>query len=350
MEFRVARGVTDDRIENTLELSRAPSFAFMEFLDPNDSQLFANTLSGRGWRNVTPSKHRSRKTLKFSAPADGELDAFKEIGPDWLYLSGHYGRSYYFSNAGETKLTVLPGGFFNEPFHTAEWESAWSHSDPRGVFVQGERLDDDGANVFCDYIAPQPLTHRTADFHSRDERPAVERVHEWCDVWQRPTDVLSVSSITVPASRGLFFSTTWPEVRVLLLVCCNALAWSKQLFHTAFPNAICLGWLGKNPANASPIIRQFLVNAFRGVTDPADVRLMDADHIAAAWTAVRYTQRMQGSQALGYMLPDGRVFGVAADPEKAVEVGHADEIIVHPHRRTHAFGVRSVGGSLELEP
>jgi len=338
-EYRVARSTPDDTTFNTLELKRIPSFATLEFLDPGDSQFFASNLAGRGWRNVTPEPHKSRKTFEQTAPQPGELEAFLDIGPDWMYLSGHYGRTYY--PAQNKTLTVLPAGFFNEPFHKAEWESAWTRRSDKGVFVQGESFDDSGATVFSDYVKAQQLIHKQSDFKSLDDRSASERTDEWRKVWQEPNVDTEVSNTDFSGSRGLLFGHVWDEVKVLILCCCNALVWSKKNFRDAFPNAVVLGWIGKNPVNAVPFIKQFLVNAFRDIKDPGDPLLMDPDHIATAWMDIQHKQGLYGAKTLGFMNPGGEVFGVELKGKTNRLLGTAEEITAHWVRKAQvfAFGV-----------
>jgi hypothetical protein len=348
-EYRIARSASTDKTFNTLDLKRRPSFATMEFLDPGDSQYFATTLRGKGWRDVTPEPHKSRKTLDHVAPQAGELEAFKDITPDWLYLSGHYGRSYY--AAPDKTLTVLPAGFFNEPFHKAEWESAWSAQSVAGVYLQAEPLDEAEGRQFHTYIATQDLVHQKESFHSLDQRAAADRVDEWKAVWLHPTDDLQVSAAPVRGSRGLFFTHVWDDVKVLLLVCCNALVWGKKGFRKAFPNALVLGWVGKNPANATPIIKQFLTNALRDVEDPSDPILMSHPHLIEAWTDVHYKQRLFQSEAMGYMKQDGEVFGMGGSSGSDVFIGNSDEIThpmwPRPKPLVFAFGVNNHAEQVE---
>ncbi len=347
-EYRVARSTPSDSTFNALDLKRRPSLAVMEFLDPGDSQYFANTLKGKEWRDVTPEPHKSRKTLEHVAPQPGELEAFLNIEPDWMYLSGHYGRSYY--HAPNKTLTVLPAGFFNEPFHLADWESAWTKKAPQGIYLQAESLEESGAGVFRNYIKAQQLVHQDHDFHSLDERPVAERVEEWAQVWREPIKDGQVSALPVSGNRGLLFTHTWEEVKVLLLVCCNALVWNKNCFHKSFPNALVLGWVGKNPANAVPIIKQFLVNAFRDVKDSADPIMMDHDHIAAAWTDVHYKQGLFGAGGLGYMKPSGEVFGVTNSPDKESFIGNAGQVTAHWARKDNVFAFGINNSATDTEP
>jgi hypothetical protein len=142
-------------------------------------------------------------------------------------------------------------------------------------------------------------------------------------------------------------------VKVVLLVCCNSLVWGKQGFHNAFPNALVLGWIGKNPANSTPFIRQFMTNVFRGVSDSGDPLLMNHDHIAQAWTDTHYKQHLFSSDMIGYLLPNGDVYGVDTKATAARKLGTADEIItvnMGAPNRNYVFGYYADKGQPVLEP
>lgn len=350
-EYRVARSASSDATFNTLELKRQFSFATLEFLDPSDSQHFASTLSGKAWRDVTPDPHKSRKTFQNRGALPGELDAFKDIGPDWFYLSGHYGRPLH--PAVGRDLT-LPAGFFNEPFHKREFESAWSKTDARTVFVQGESLSAADADAFKNYASRQTLVLRRGEFESVDKRDPTQRAPEWAELWGEPQSVVDVSGVPTPPDRGLLFSHVWSEAKLVLLVCCNALTFGKQLFRQAFPNALVLGWIGKNPVNATPFVRQFLINAFREAADASDPILMDHDHLAQAWMDIHYKQRMFDAIKLSYMKTDGTVFSPRAPSATATKegpFGGANDIIVgQPPHKTLVFGAMVGGDPNVSEP
>lgn len=351
-EYRVARSASSDATFNTLELKRQFNFATLEFLDPSDSQHFASTLSGKSWRDITPEPHKSRKTFQNRAALPGELDAFKGIGPDWFYLSGHYGRCLH---PAVGRDVTLPAGFFNEPFHQREFKSAWSKTEARTVFVQGESLSSADAAAFKDYASRQTLLRRGEEFESADPRDAAERAPEWAALWGEPQRVVEVSGVPTPPDRGLLFSHVWSEARLVLLVCCNALVFGKQLFRRAFPNALVLGWIGKNPVNSTPFIRQFLINAFREAADPSDPILMNHDHLAQAWMDMHYKQRMFEAIKLSYMKTDGTVFSPrapTATPTKEGPFGDSNDIIVgnSPPFKTLVFGARVGGDPLASEP
>ena len=350
-EYRVARSASSDATFNTLELKRQFNFATMEFLDPSDSQHFASTLSGKSWRDLTPEPHKSRKTFQNRGALPGELDAFKGIGPDWFYLSGHYGRGVH---PAVGRDVTFPAGFFNEPFHQREFESAWSKTDGRSVFVQAESLSAADAEALKDYVSRQTLVIRMRKgdkkFESDDERDPSERAPEWAALWREPQAVVEVSGVPTPPDRGLLFSHVWAETRLVLLVCCNAILWSKELFRRAFPNALVLGWIGKNPVNSTPFVRQFLINAFRDAAGASDPILMNHDHLAKAWMDIHYKQRLFESFKLAYMKTDGTVFSPRANsatPTKEGAVCGSSEIIVgRPPLKTLVFGI-NVGGDFD---
>jgi len=325
-EYRVARSASNDKTFNTLDLQRALSFAVLEFLDPTDSQFFSQKLRAKKWNEVTPERMRKRRTYAESpAPAD-ELAELAEISPDWLYISGHYGRTYAVGDETRT-LLALPAGLFNEPFHINEWESAWSKPSSKSAYLQMEQfVDDDARSVFEAYMARRTLFANNK-FRFNDTRPTAQLAAEWANAWEKPNEEIVVSGQTYPASRGFLLSQSWDEVKVVLLICCNTIVWGKSALRDAFPSAVFLGYLGKNPSNATPHVRAFLQNAFRNVNDPSDPILLDHEHLIKAWLDVHHKQQAFQSEQLACFLPDGRVLRTGR-PDAPEAIGHVEDILI----------------------
>lgn len=350
VEHRIARSTPDDSTINTLDTQVAPSFAVMELLDDRDSQYFRKFLTKRKWREITPEAHIKKKTYKESQPSEDEVEQFADIEPDWFYISGHYARTTW--NVPGAVLTPLPTGFFNEPFHVKEWESAWGKTSNKSFFLQCETLAGSDLTKFKDAMkrhwhrSPYGPTGTAADPTDRDKV-----IDEWSGVWTKPTEERTVDTTKAPAARGLFCGNSWPEAKVVLLVGCNTHTWVKTAFLDAFPAALILGYIDKNPANGTPHIVAFLKNLYKGITDYSDPKLSDHDHIATAWMDVFHKQRLTKSHRMVYMKPDGKVFGIvkSGGRYKTEEVGKDNETIIRrppPRqyeyvRKTEYFGWRT---------
>jgi hypothetical protein len=303
----------------------------MEFLDKSDSQYLAGYLKKRRWQEITPPAHEGG-TFYNNRPDDGDLKAFRETEPDWYYLSGHYARTFG-KGAEGSRTQPLPTGFFNEPFHVAEWESEWNESEPRSLFLQAETLRGVDTRAFEDYFQRRwlrsPYGPRAHKSTAADETDKDKVIQAWTDIWSKPAEDVLLGGAFRPGIRGLLFEQKWTSVKVLMLVGCNTLTWPKTLFREAFPNALVLGYVNKNPANGTPHIRAFLKNAFSGIGDPRDPRLMNHEHLANAWMDVYRRQRLTKSARMAYMTTAGKVF--AWDRKRnIVEMGSAEQITFRP--------------------
>ena len=345
MEYRVARSAVSDKSVNVLEIRRPFSFAVLELLDDRDSKSFIKKLKAKKWKNITPSE--IKKTYYWKRPAAGELDGFKGISPDWLYLSGHYGRIYANGDGGRV-LTVLPGGFFNEPFHRSEWKSAWTKTDDRSFFLQGESMTPEAAKLYETYLKTRSIAP-TSKFHYDDLRPLSEAAVEWRDAWRSPSAAIDIAGKTAPSQRGFLLGHIWPDVKVVLTICCNLLSWKKNAVRKSFPNALILGYLGKNPANSTPHVNAFLKNVFRDVKELGDPRLVDHDHIARAWVDVYFRQGYSKSNRMAYLTTDNDVMAISGKGVKRVGAD-TDVIVSYSLVKQEVFGYYKDGGTMVVEP
>jgi len=383
--YRVARSTSSDQTLNTLNLTRRFSFAVMEFLDTRDSKHFREQLLKKKWSDLTPDAHQARKTYYEVRPPPEELDEFAGVEPDWFYISGHYAPTYF--QFGDWTLFALPAGFFNEPFHMEEWGRWWRDRrenerekspakeakrkarEAHSLFMQCETLADPA--VFTSYMEQKLIeyfskgvakakTEAIAEDWRYAVKTAPELVAAWREMWMQPGEdlVAEINPTTIvrsPVTRGLLFRNVWPSVKVLLLVGCNTLTWRKTIFNEAFPNALVLGYIDKNPADGTPHIKAFLENVFKDVKEAGDPRLVDHDFIAKAWMDVHHRRGLSLSKRLGYLTPDGRVFAVGKRKETR-EVGTANDILFRTDKpegthiaRPDIFGLTETT-NLVLEP
>ena len=316
-EHRVCRSLESDSTHNTLELNPGLTFGILELLDYKDSQFFARYMKKRRWREITPEAHHRQKTYHSTKPPDEELREFETMVPDWFYLSGHYARTKCLiqESPGDIKAVgLLPSGFFNEPFHMDEFVSEWNVRSSQGLFLQTEFFIDSQEKSFRDVWARSWL--RSPDggpnAHNQTEPSETDReqvIQQWWEAWSKPQEDVIVGGTVHPAIRGLLTARNWDDVKVVMLVGCNTLAWPKTGFRTAFPNALFLGYINKNPANATPHIRAFLDNLFQGVTDRRDPKLLDHAHVSNAWMDVHRRQKPTKSNRMAFMDTSDRVFG-----------------------------------------
>lgn len=325
-EHRVARSIDGDSHVNTLDVYPGPKFAILELLDSKDSVYVRKYLNKRGWSEVTPDAHRKQKTFYGVRPTPADINAFVDIKPDWFYISGHYARTG--RKLPKVNLFCLPAGFFNEPFHVAEWETAWGETSAKTFFLQCEAL---GGKVLEDYLNKMYehwfRSPYGPDGTTVDDSQMVDVIFEWSEVWEKPKEDLKVHTTRVPGMRGLLCTNVWSSVKMVLLCGCNTHTWLKTAFHKAFPNAIVLGYIGKNPANAVPHISAFMKLVYKGISDPSDPKLMDHDHLAGAWVDVYRKRRLGKSDRMVYMLPDGNTFGVEEGTKNIVKAGRHDQVI-----------------------
>lgn len=326
IEHRVARSTPDDEQHvNTLDVQPVPKFAVLELLDDKDSVYFRKFLKKRRWKEITPAAHIKNKTYHSIRPSAADLKEFTKIKPDWFYISGHYART---SARGDSRqLFCLPTGFFNEPFHVKEWKNAWGTTSTNTLFLQTEQLNNTQLQEYLDDMYKHWLRSPYGpEGTTTDETRMVDDIAEWSDVWEKPAADLKVHTTNAPASRGLLCANRWPDAKMVLLCGCNTHTWLKTGFHKAFPNAIVLGYINKNPANATPHISAFLKNVYKGIKDPQDPKLSDHDHIGHAWLDVYLSRKLSKSDRMVYMLPNGNVHAIGAGG-KVVVAGKHDQVI-----------------------
>lgn len=237
-----ARRARGSNAANTLDGSDI-TFAFMEFLDPTDSNAVKRRWVRYGFRDVTPmwgqkpvvpTFDRQRKIIdqwpQFQSACES-LDAH------WYYISGHHGRQFGVDGEGEDNRvhynTQAEVGFFNHWYHEGTWKKA-SPAEPN----KGER----------------------------------------------PLEVY-MSSTTAPTSRPLgprdnpLYLSPHPNCKGVLMISCNNLIYRqvRLAVHRFFPNAMVIAMLGKNSADAMPLINRFLrvckKDFFKdpSTTDPKDL-------------------------------------------------------------------------------
>jgi hypothetical protein len=331
-EYRVCRSLESDDTTNTLELYPGPTFGIMEFLDHKDSRYFAKFVTKKGWREITPDEHKKAQTFYNKKPADAVLKAFEDITPDWFYISGHYARTSGKSGVADAVNYPLPAGFFNEPFHDKEWLSEWNRTSNQSLFVQTEKMSSENEKEFRAVMEKVWLRSPYADTtahksESANETDKASVIDAWVEVWKNSQSDVTLGGKSRPGLRGVLTGTVWDNVKVVMLVGCNTLAWPKELFREAFPNALVLGYTNKNPANGTPHIKAFLRNLFKGISSSRDPRLSDHDHIAKSWMDVYLKQRLNKSVRMCYMKTDGKV--MAFDKHgKVFEAGSPGEVMV----------------------
>jgi hypothetical protein len=290
-------------------------FAILETLDIKDSDLFRSVLKGKKWEEVTPEKARKRKTYENNPPDEGELEEYANIAPDWFYLSGHHGRGTCDTKNKRLLLSNAPTGFFNEPFHKKEFETARREIAAKGMFVQTESVTDEAQ-----------LTRLETYWRGRfavegDPDNFADMIPYWLNLFSKPTEGVTRPAFkdkpdaVVPARKGLFFANQWPGVRLIITEACNTLVYNKDMYQQAFPNALVLGYINKNPLDSTPHVRAFLANVFDGITNPKDPLLLDHDHISQAWMNVHFKQKLADTERLAFMTADGTVFGIMPGSE-----------------------------------
>lgn len=316
-EYRICRSLENDDVFNALDLYPGPTFAMLEFLDHKDSQYFAKYLLRNKWTDITPDAHKKERTWYWKKPPDNEVRDFENTIPDWFYISGHYSRTGGACGIPGAARTSLPAGFFNEPFHKNEWVSEWTKTHADSMFLQTETLDGE-EDEFRKMMEQAWLK----DSPQQQD----ETIKEWTEIWEKPTQDVTLGNLTQPAIRGVLTAKHWEKVKVVMLVGCNTLFWSKTVFHEVFPNALVLGYVNKNPANGTPHIAAFLKNLFRGISSGRDPRLFDHKHIATAWMDVHRKQRLTKSARMAYMTKDGHVFAFDSNSNE-VEAGLASDVV-----------------------
>ena len=351
IEHRIARSEHADRTRNTIELYPGPRFAILELLDDRDSQYFRNFLKKRGWAEITPDEPKKKKTYYWTRPEQTELQEYHSTVPEWFYLSGHFARTTDIGmlKAEKKSLNVLPAGFFNEPFHKKEWLSAWTKEQKGSLFLQAETLTAEGATAYRKFMDQHWIPAKSS-VTSTDAAQRSAAIADLARIWEDPVSDRTVGDTNASALRGALFGTSWPTVKVLLLVGCNTLTFPKTVFSDAFPNAVVLGYTSKNPANGTPHIARFLKYAFRDIHDPRDPRLQDKDHIAQAWIDVFRKTRMRKSERMIYMMPDGNVFGVAPDGKTVEKAGTREQTIGRKDKTRHFRAVDDFFGIFTPPP
>lgn len=327
-DYHICRSLENDDVSNTLDLYPGPTFAMMEFLDHKDSQYFAKYLRRKKWTDITPDAHKAERTWYCKKPPEEQIREFETVVPDWFYISGHYSRSGAPCGIPGALRTSLPAGFFNEPFHKNEWKSEWGTTDENSLFLQTENLDGKDAEfkkMMTQAWLNDPYASANVE-EKTDEQRRETTIKQWTDIWNNPTDDVELANTTQSAVRGMLTASHWDKVKVVMLVGCNTLTWTKTVFHEVFPNALVLGYVNKNPAKGTPHIAAFMKNLFRGISSGRDPRLFDHEHIAKAWMDVRRKQRLSKSARMGYMTTEGRVFAFDKRANE-VEVGKASEVL-----------------------
>lgn len=327
-EYRICRSLENDDVLNTLDLYPGPTFAMMELLDHKDSQYFAKYLLQKKWTDITPDAHKKERTWYWKKPPESEVRDFESTIPDWFYISGHYARTGAACAIPGAGRTSLPAGFFNEPFHKNEWMSEWGKTSADSVFLQTETLDgadDEYRKMMEKAWLNDPYADTNVGEMDSDQRRD-ETIKAWTEIWEKPTEEVTLGNVSQPAVRGVLTAKHWEKVKVVMLVGCNTLAWSKTVFHEVFPNALVLGYLNKNPANGTPHIAAFLKNLFHGISSGRDPRLFDHEHIAKAWMDVHRKQRLSKSARMGYMTTKGTVFAFD-NSSNEIEAGIAADIV-----------------------
>ena len=326
-EYRICRSLEYDNDSNTLDLYPGPTFAMMEFLDHKDSQYFVKYLLQKKWTDITPDAHKSARTWYWNKPQDNDVREFEVTVPDWFYISGHYARSGGTSGIPGVMRTSLPAGFFNEPFHKNEWVSEWSKTDANSMFLQTETLDGENEEFkkMMEHLWKKDPNSTTSEAEQDNQKLRDKTIKAWTDIWERPSEKMTLGNVSYSAVRGVLTAPHWEKVKVVMLVGCNTLAWSKSIFHDVFPNALVLGYLNKNPANGTPHIAAFLKNLFRGISSGRDPKLFDHDHIANAWMDVHRKQRLSKSARMGYMTTSGKVFAFDSH-SNVIEAGIAADV------------------------
>ena len=265
----------------------------LETLDIKDSELFRKTMIQKKWEEVTPTKARKRKTYQDAPPDDGELEEYAGIAPDWFYLSGHHGRGTCDTKNKLLSLSAFPTGFFNEPFHKKEFETARRDFAPKGMFVQTESLtDEDGLNRLETYW-------RGRFAEEGDPDNFADMIPYWLDLFSKPTE-----DVTRPAFKDRARSDrSRPQGAVFRQrVGGRAADRYRGVQHAGLREGRCisrrsrtrwcLGYINKNPLDSTPHVRAFLDNAFNGISNPKDPLLLDHDHLSEAWMNVHFKQKL----------------------------------------------------------
>ena len=339
-EHRICRSLETDDTINTLDFYPGPTFAVLELLDHKDSRYFAKYLRKKRWLEITPDSHKKEKTYYWTRPPDDQLRDFEDTVPDWFYISGHYARTAGRSGMEGAVNHHLPAGFFNEPFHKAEWKTELNVSDSRSLHLQTEILDETDAREFSAVMKKAWLRSPYGEnAHKKLEPDATDKdavIASWLNLWQNPQDDVVLGSHTYAEVRGVLTGQHWDNVKVVMLVGCNTLTWTKTVFSDVFPNALILGYVNKNPANGTPHIKAFMKNLFKGISDPRDPRLSDHEHIARAWMDVHRRQRLAKSNRMAYMTTDRKVFAFDEN-DNVVEAGAASDITLRFDNGTWMF-------------
>lgn len=200
------------------------TFAFMEFLDPTDSNAVKRQWIKYGFKDVTPLwGHKSVvPTFDRKRSVIEQWPIFQEactsLDAHWYYISGHHGRQFKIDGAGEDDRvhynTQAEVGFFNHWYHEGTWKKA-STSEP-----------------------------------SKGELPL--------EVFMSSTSAPTIRPLG-PRDNPLYLSPH-PNCKGVLMISCNNLIYRnvRLAVHRFFPNAMVIAMLGKNSSDAMPLINRLL--------------------------------------------------------------------------------------------
>lgn len=253
------------------------TFGVVELLDPSDSNYFRRKMKEKGMRELTPPVKGN--TFRSKAPTEEWMKKVADLDPDWWYISGHFSRvpsvdEKFFFNAC----------FFNKTFYDKVFHGAYDQSSV-------SRVVNEGGESFVQVDPPS--------FHIRME-------------YETKRDDLKQGNFFEKYGKG-----TYPKAKVVLAVGCNTLVFPlvRKFFSELFPNAIILGHINKNPGNATPIIRNFLVRYLGKKFKDFDWE--HQKHIISSWLS--YHDRGEAKNSImkrGYGLAayhGGKVYGVDVD-------------------------------------
>jgi hypothetical protein len=200
------------------------TFAVVELLDPSDSQYFRVIMRQKGWKELTPPVKGN--TFRSKPPTEEWMKKVANIDPDWWYISGHFART-----KAVDENFYLNAGFFNKPYYEKVFHQAYDSS-------SGSHLVKKGSEAYVQIDPPS--------WHIRME-------------YQRTRDELKHGNFFEEYGKG-----SYPNAKVVLAVGCNTLLFPRvrRYLSRLFPKAIVLGHVNKNPADATPIIRNFLGRYF----------------------------------------------------------------------------------------
>ncbi len=233
---------TDKSLSHRNTLRLPITFCVVEFLDNSDSTMVKRRWEKFGFRDVTPRIGNARSEVatfkkdKYAQQWEDFQEKLGKVYPEWIYISGHHAAQFWASanvdNNGrpyntneEYRLEQSEVGFFNEDYHLGRWH--WIKQTPPQVITQKP------TEIFMS------MTNEGGGGLLAFETENVPK-------FQRSRRNPLLGELRNPFCMGL------------LLIGCNTLTYGRvrRALTNSFPEAVVIGLVSKNSANAIPLIQR----------------------------------------------------------------------------------------------